>query len=226
MKVLVAIDNPSERYTQELLLAFRETLDPLVASKTPLLKDRMKVGWLVWGSVDERYLAPPPTHSDYLPWTSDNATAIEILMKTCCSEDFWNSMSIYFAEETNQRSLSTDNISCTKSICDCHYLLLVAFKTDAEIVQLLLDAPLLSFQKVVLKFLKTDDQNKQRAAAELLAGVIGGSKHWTQENQARLWVWLIPLFPQMLGSNVKPDTLTIWTSFLEVFIVFESTTAV
>lgn len=69
---------------------------------------------------------------------------------------------------------------------------------------------------MIEELLDDTDQNKQRAAAELLAGLVGGSKHWTQKAQQRLWNWLTPLIPRALGSNVKPDTLTIWTSFLEV----------
>lgn len=83
-------------------------------------------------------------------------------------------------------------------------------------VQIVANAPLPSFQKVVFKLIKTDDQNKQRAAAELLAGVIGGSKHWSQDRQEHLWAWLKPLLPRILDSNVKPDTLPVWTAFLEV----------
>jgi proteasome activator subunit 4 len=85
-----------------------------------------------------------------------------------------------------------------------------------KIVQLLEDAPLASIQPVIEELLNDTDQNKQRGAAELLAGVIGGSKHWTQKAQQRLWNWFTPLIPRALGSNVKPDTLTIWTSFIEV----------
>jgi len=82
-------------------------------------------------------------------------------------------------------------------------------------VQLIEDAPLASVQPVIKELVDSDDQNKQRAAAELLAGIIGGSKHWTQTAQKRLWAWFTPLIPRILGSNVKPDNLNIWTSFLE-----------
>jgi proteasome activator subunit 4 len=77
------------------------------------------------------------------------------------------------------------------------------------------------------------DQNKQRAAAELIAGIIGGrfssgyftldllsessgSKHWCLASQEQLWDWLTPLFPKMLGNNVRTDSLHVWTTFLEV----------
>lgn len=61
------------------------------------------------------------------------------------------------------------------------------------------------------------DQNKQRAAAELTAGMLGGMKHWPMSAQDRIWNWLTPLLKKVLDSNVKTDTLLVWTSFLEVF---------
>jgi len=65
------------------------------------------------------------------------------------------------------------------------------------------------------KLIANIDQNKQRAAAELLAGILGGSKHWPLAKQQVLWEWTTPLLPKILGSNVKTDTLNIWTTFVE-----------
>ena len=73
------------------------------------------------------------------------------------------------------------------------------------------------FVKPVVESLIDDvDQNKQRAAAEILAGILGGMKHWPVDSQQRIWLWITPSFAKILGSNVKTDTLSIWTSFLEV----------
>lgn len=102
----------------------------------------------------------------------------------------------------------------------CKFLSLRDLKPCVHLVQLVEDAPLASVQLVIEELLADPDQNKQRAAAELLAGVIGGSKHWTLDGQQRLWDWFRPLMGKALGSNVKPDTLTIWTSFLEVKSIF------
>lgn len=68
---------------------------------------------------------------------------------------------------------------------------------------------------IIEKLLSDQDQNKQRAAAELLAGLLGGSKHWPTDAQDRLWNWFTPKLDSILGSNVKTDTLTIWSSFLD-----------
>lgn len=68
----------------------------------------------------------------------------------------------------------------------------------------------------VEKLIADPDQNKQRAAAELLGGLIGGSKNWPTDAQDRLWAWGMPLIDKTLTSTVKTDTLSIWTSFLDV----------
>jgi proteasome activator subunit 4 len=79
--------------------------------------------------------------------------------------------------------------------------------------------------------LADQDKNKQRAAAELLAGVlngkqlnnvkfcmltVAGSKHWPQETQDRIWQWFTPYIKKTLGQNMKTETVPIWTSFVEV----------
>jgi proteasome activator subunit 4 len=79
--------------------------------------------------------------------------------------------------------------------------------------------------------LADQDKNKQRAAAELLAGVlngeqvtdvnfcmltVAGSKHWPQEAQDRIWQWFAPYIKKTLGQSMKTETVPIWTSFVEV----------
>jgi len=54
------------------------------------------------------------------------------------------------------------------------------------------------------------------AYEDIVADLLVGSKHWPMPAQQRLWAWVTPLIPKFLGSNVKTDTLMIWTSFLEV----------
>ena len=76
--------------------------------------------------------------------------------------------------------------------------------------------PFPALQPILEELLVDKTQNKQRAGAELLAGLIGGSKHWPLTAQRQLWSWFGPRIPKILGANVQTDTLLIWTSFLEV----------
>jgi proteasome activator subunit 4 len=94
------------------------------------------------------------------------------------------------------------------------------------------DLPLEKFLPVLQNLIENKDKNKQRAAAELLAGIIGGkvlcqddcrrydgfagSKHWPTSKQQKLWIWIVPSLKKIIGQNLKTDTLSIWSSFLEV----------
>ena len=44
-----------------------------------------------------------------------------------------------------------------------------------------------------------------------------GSKHWPTDKQDVLWTWFTPHITTIFRQNIKTDTLTIWTSFLEVY---------
>ncbi len=90
-------------------------------------------------------------------------------------------------------------------------------------VQIMEDEPFELLKPTLEGLLKDVDYNKQRAAAELLAGLLGGMKHWPTHAQGRVWEWLIPFMDKVLGSSVKSDTLTVWTSFLSVSLpIFKS----
>lgn len=98
-------------------------------------------------------------------------------------------------------------------------------------VQVLEDVPFGVLKPILESLLADKQQDKQRAAAELLAGVIGGrpfylsivsrievftgSKHWPLNKQKALWAWLSPFIVKII-ANLKTDTLVTWTSFLEV----------
>ena len=52
----------------------------------------------------------------------------------------------------------------------------INFDSPNSLVQLLEDKPLAALQPTLEKMISNKDQNAQRAAAELLAGVIGGER--------------------------------------------------
>lgn len=59
-----------------------------------------------------------------------------------------------------------------------------------------------------------EQKNNQRAASELCAGLIRGTKHWPTSLIDQLWTeWLSPLLRVTL-ANVTPDSHTYWSSFL------------
>ena len=56
-----------------------------------------------------------------------------------------------------------------------------------------------------------DDQHEssQRCAAEIIAGLIRGCKHWDWETSQKLWSWLVPVLRKLLG-NVTVETIRDW----------------
>jgi proteasome activator subunit 4 len=53
------------------------------------------------------------------------------------------------------------------------------------------------------------DRFKQRAAAEVIAGILRGSKHWMESDRRKAREW----FEQRMDAifaQIKPDTLSFW----------------
>lgn len=122
-----------------------------------------------------------------------------------------------------------------KTICTC--LLSALFQTLKQylfLVQLLNSEPWEALRPTLETLLEDKNKDKQRAAAEFLAGVFGGpwaanlvviavfteaftgSKNWTLQEQDILWSWFTPRIPVILRKNIKTETLSTWKSFLEV----------
>lgn len=98
-------------------------------------------------------------------------------------------------------------------------------------VQLLEDESFAPLQTLIEELIQNPDQNKQRGAAEFLAGLLNGktdfllskrlskktgAKHWPMHSQKELWDWAMPLLKTTFDSKIKTDTLPVWMSFLEV----------
>jgi len=79
----------------------------------------------------------------------------------------------------------------------------------------LTDQPFELLKPIVEELLEDNDKNKQRAAAEFVAGLLNGSKHWRIEAQDRVWEWIIPHLKKVLVPFMKSELLPIWTSFLD-----------
>ncbi|KAF9535513.1 hypothetical protein CPB83DRAFT_841889 [Crepidotus variabilis] len=174
-------------------------ISPFDSSQTgPIFYDKNPPGWLVLPGSVSLYLPPDATRSTFLPWEPGSLEAIQAIRDITTTSKFWEDVSVYYSEENHETTIIQDNVSCVKSI-----------------FQTLEDAPFEAFRPTAEKLIADKDQNKQRAAAELLAGVLGGSKHWPQSKQDALWKWFKPKIPVILHKNIKSDTLSIWTSFLE-----------
>ncbi|KAE9410746.1 ARM repeat-containing protein [Gymnopus androsaceus JB14] len=193
LKQTVAIVDPSHALTQKFLKDYRYSLD----GQKLLFRDKTPPGWIAWGNSIAMYKPPHPTKPSLLPWELASQEAISAASNLATKTSFWKTYAKYLAEENSETTMTQDNVSCVKSI-----------------FQMLEDEPLPALKPILEELLNNKDVDKQRAAAELTAGVIGGSKHWALVKQKKLWEWLKPYFKAVF-ENLKSDTLSIWSSFLE-----------
>ncbi|KAF4606976.1 hypothetical protein EYR38_001031 [Pleurotus pulmonarius] len=197
LKRTVAVQ-PSHQLTSKYLEAYKEPVDLDRTSQEGTFYEHDPPGWLAWPSRFSLLASPHPTRSTFQPWDRTSEAAVTTLRTVAMDPEFWENLITYYAEETDEVSLTQDNVSTVKSI-----------------FQVLEDEPLETLKPQLVTLLQDKDQNKQRAAAELLAGVLNGSKHWPTSKQNQLWKWFTPFIMKIFRQNILSDTLTIWVSFLE-----------
>ncbi|KAI0274846.1 hypothetical protein BC834DRAFT_814888 [Gloeopeniophorella convolvens] len=155
-------------------------------------------GWLAWKDSITAYTCPHISKPSLTPWDLESQGAIGAVRDAAKDSAFWKNLSTHFSSETHSEVVSSDNVASVKSI-----------------VQLLEDESFAPLQTLVEELIQNPDQNKQRGAAEFLAGLLNGERHWPMQGQERLWNWAMPLFKTTFGSKIKTDTLPVWMSFLE-----------
>nr|GAT49743.1 membrane protein [Mycena chlorophos] len=187
---------PTHEFTRRILNAFIVPPDLSDANLRFLDKDPMP-GWLTWPLTVPLYKPPDAKRSTFLPWSSENAAAIQAMREIVVEKTFWEQLSTFYSEENDETTINLDNVSYIKSI-----------------FQVLEDEPFSAVEPTLASLLSNKEPDKQRALAELLAGIIGGSKHWSLSKQSVLWDWFKPVMAQIFSQNLKTDTVNIWESFL------------
>ncbi|KAK0473258.1 hypothetical protein IW261DRAFT_1553160 [Armillaria novae-zelandiae] len=188
--------HPSRALTSTFLAAYKVPFQ--WNQKQPIFLDTFLQGWVAWSASIGLYRPADTVKSTFQPWDRSSQEAIKALRTVTADPSYWKNLSTYFSEENHEVSLTQDNVSCVKSI-----------------FQVLEDAPFPALKPTLEALIVDREPDKQRAAAELIAGVLGGSKHWPLNKQKVLWAWFKPLIKQIINTNLKSDTLLVWTSFLE-----------
>ena len=65
------------------------------------------------------------------------------------------------------------------------------------------------FQPHIERLVSSPEESQQRAAAEMVYGLVRGSRFWDWESTSQLWSWLLPVFRQVL-NNVTTETQSDW----------------
>ncbi|KAF5374850.1 hypothetical protein D9758_000077 [Tetrapyrgos nigripes] len=194
LKTRVAVHDASHAVAQKLEQDYKNPIDSKKDIEEILFLDKAP-GWILGGSLT---FHKPPTWSKSPEWDQSSQNALAKARKIVQSSSFWKEVCKYLAEETNETSMTQDAVCVVKSL-----------------FQLLEDDPFDSVKSIVEGLIKAKEADKQRAAAEIIAGIIGGSKNWPLQKQEKFWNWFKPYIKTIFGQNLKSDTVGVWTSFLE-----------
>ncbi|KAI8099232.1 uncharacterized protein BX664DRAFT_272366 [Halteromyces radiatus] len=169
--------------------------------ETSFLIDNTITGWYVWPKEVVGYV--PYSDSITLP-SIDVASvgAYDAFEGIFSSTDYWSKLMSYMSQEPSQKQDDRFNSANARFF--------------ASIFQTYRGEDILRCAKEQLTILcqSVDQKNAQRAATELAAGLIRGTKHWPLAQTHHLWKeWLTPLLRTTL-ANVTPDAHTYWSSFI------------
>ncbi|KAJ3341432.1 hypothetical protein HDU93_004833 [Gonapodya sp. JEL0774] len=144
--------------------------------------DKTRSGWYCWPDTLKVYGSAGRSRSTRLPYIDPlSQDAALYLEKTFSDPAFWSKFSNFMAQEATGRDgfEVADNFSGITS------------RFYKSVFQLFEDRFLDSVRPTIVSLASEyQDKNKQRTVAELLGGLIRGSKHWAWESLAAMWAWV------------------------------------
>ncbi|KAG8770133.1 hypothetical protein FRC12_004487 [Ceratobasidium sp. 428] len=155
-------------------------------------------GFIAWTSSIKGYAMPSDNFC--LTWDPASTEALETIKETVSASPFWEKLGLLYSQESTRGNstveLRVDNVDFIKTL----------FKMFESV-------PLKPMLALVEELWQGSDKFKQRAAGEILAGAMRGSKHWSRPAHAELWTWIEQQLPQMF-DQIKPDNIRIWEGML------------
>lgn len=157
--------------------------------------DKITTGFFMWSSSVKAYRAVQGQESSF-SWEQASRPALDAMSAILKEGNYFNKLALLWGQESTRNNstpeLRADNIVFMKSL---------AKTFEHRFAQAILT--------VVQPLAIDSDRFKQRAAAEMLAGVLRGSKHWPRSSSDLVWTWMASRLP-LIYANLKPDTITFW----------------
>lgn len=142
---------------------------------------------------------------DLLYWDESSAESEDLLKQMVKNGDFWRKFISFMSQESVNEASELFNVT--------------AFLFYKRIFSSYGPEPLdIALEYVKTNILAVEDKSKQRAAAEFLAGVIRGSKHWSIKSRDKMWVNIIPLIKMGIQLSTT-DSARYWGEFVRMSCV-------
>ncbi|RKP24139.1 hypothetical protein SYNPS1DRAFT_30091 [Syncephalis pseudoplumigaleata] len=159
------------------------------------LADKSYIGLCIWPDTMKVYqYASAPLYPAAIP--ADAQATYETLLGALSEPSFWSQTLAYLAQE-HESHTSTEAMEDTCS----------AYKVVAGMFGVaVLEAQLSALRSMIEAH---SESHKQQAAAEMIGGIMRGSKHWPQADRDRMWQEILPLL-QVALAHATPETLLHW----------------
>ncbi|KAJ3061239.1 hypothetical protein HDU98_002852 [Podochytrium sp. JEL0797] len=129
----------------------------------------------------------------------ESRETLVLLLETITTPEFWTTLARYHAQESSKGSEHFN-----PELFNLVHVLAGQFE-DLFVVQL---------QRIVMELVQDGkDKSKQRAASELLAGLVRGSKNWSTVKLDKMWAWVMPVLENAFQS-CSTETMRFWIQFL------------
>ncbi|TDL28791.1 hypothetical protein BD410DRAFT_863415 [Rickenella mellea] len=190
LQILFQINEPKE---------FMNMLDSPIESREPNSRvyiDKITTGFLVWGKSVKAYALPgsgPP-----FDWDKSSDGALTAFGDGLANGSFFSTLAALWSQESSRAGSTAELTLRLENV--------IFIKTIAKMFG---DRQLEEILSVIDTLWSDSDRFKQRAAAEFIAGLLRGTKHWTASTSTKVWTW----FTERLGSifsQIKPDTVGFW----------------
>lgn len=162
------------------------------------LVDEPSTGWYVWPEKFKGRTLRPATSGDDRAIDEASKGAYDEFERFFTSTSFWESLSKYMSQELSQAEEDLFNR--------------VNVNLYENIFIIYEDKPISAMQEQLKKLCESMEQRShQRAAAEMITGLVRGTVNWPLVKIQKLWEWLAPLL-QSTFAAITPDSLTYWES--------------
>jgi proteasome activator subunit 4 len=178
-------------------------------SKVPSIEDdafyvdKPYSGFLTWAPQTKAYI-PVPSGDPQISWESESKEALDAVREVIAEADYFEKLMVLWGQESSRNmtspELRADNVTFIKSIAKMSQG--VGFENILNATELLV---------------WDTDRFKQRAGAEMLAGITRGAKNWPKQRSDQLWSWVLSRLDRIF-ANIKPDTIGFWEAAIAVSI--------
>ncbi|KAI0067754.1 hypothetical protein BV25DRAFT_1834775 [Artomyces pyxidatus] len=186
----------SKKITLKSIKEFHEYIKQPIDASDSLYVDKVSSGFLSWGPHTKAYISTSPL----IAWADDCQPALEAISAVISRSDYYTKLTALWGQESGRNTstpqIRTENVTFIKTLAKMFH--------GAE-----LDTLLATTDPLLLD----SDRFKQRAGAEVIAGLSRGSKHWQKHIADQLWSWIITRLDKIY-AQIKPDTIGFWEAMV------------